>query len=260
MAPARPRNLELHGERFTDEFHWLRDRSDPAVLAYLEAENAYARAWLDPFKPLEERLYDEMIGRIKQTDLTVPYRDNGFWYYVKTEEGKQYPIYCRKRGILEAPEEVLLDLNQLVAGRSFMAIGTMAVSHDGRLLAYSTDPTGFREYTLMVKDIETGELLAGPIEKTGSAAWAADNRTLFYTVEDEAKRDYRLYRMSLGQEPELVFEEPDEHFRVGIDETRSRRFLMLEIASHTTSEVRVLPTDAPRELWRPIRPRRAVPE
>src|SRR6185295_12182663 len=113
-APSRPRTFELHGERFTDEFHWLRDRTDPAVLAYLEAENAYARAWLDPFKPLEERLYDEMVGRIKQTDLTVPYRDTGFWYYVKTEEGKQYPIYCRKRGALDAAEEVLLDLNQLV--------------------------------------------------------------------------------------------------------------------------------------------------
>ncbi len=254
-APIRSRTFELHGERFFDDYAWLRDREDPAVLAYLQAENAYARALLDRFKPLEERLYEEMIGRIKQTDLSVPYRDTGYWYYTRTEEGKQYSIYCRKRGTLEAPEQVLLDLNQLIAGRSFLALGTLAVSPDGRLMAYSTDPTGYREYTLMIKDLETGASVAGPIERTGSVAWAADNRTLFYAVEDDAKRDSRLFRLTLGQEPVLVYEETDEHFRIGIDETRSRQFLVLEIESHTASEIRVIPSDRPAGEWRTIRAR-----
>src|SRR5262249_42716177 len=161
-----------------DDYPWLRDRQDPAVLTYLEAENGYARAMLEPYKALEEKLYEEMVGRIKQTDLTVPYRDRGFWYYSRTEEGKQYSIYCRKRGTLEAAEEVLRDLNELIAGRAFLALGTLAISPDGRMMAYSTDPTGFREYTLVVRDLETGAFVAGPIERSGSVAWAADSQTL----------------------------------------------------------------------------------
>jgi oligopeptidase B len=255
-APIRTRTFELHGEHLTDDYPWLRDRQDSAVLAYLEAENAYARTALDPYKALEDKLYEEMVGRIKQTDLTVPYRDRGFWYYSRTEEGKQYSIYCRKRGTLDAPEEVLLDLNQLIAGRSFIALGTLMVSPDGRLLAYSTDPTGFREYTLVVKDLETGQLVAGPIERAGSVAWAGDSETIFYTIEDDAKRDSRLFRLTLGQDAVLVYEEPDEHFRIGVGETRSRAYLVLEIESHTSSETRVLRADEPAGTWSVVHPRR----
>jgi len=246
LASRRPRVFELHGERFEDPYYWLRDRDDPAVRAYLEAENAYADQVLAPTRSLQESLYQEMLGRIKQTDVSVPYRDGGHWYYVRTEEGKQYPIYCRKRGTLEAPEELLLDLNVMAVGHPFMALGALAVSDDGRLLAYSTDVTGYREFTLVVRDLETGEQVAGPIEKCGSVAWAADNRTFFHAVEDDAKRFYRIWRHELGGERELVYEEADARFRVGVERTRSRRFLLLQSDSHTTSEIRFLPATAPR--------------
>src|SRR5438552_7733741 len=171
-AERRPRILELHGDRLVDDYHWLRNRDNPAVRAYLEAENAYAEAVLAPTKPLQEQLYQEMLSRIKQTDLSVPYREGEFWYYTRTEEGKQYPIHCRKRGMLNAGEEVLLDLNLLAEGRSYLAVGVLGISPDGRLLAYSLDVTGSREYTLWVKDLETQALVAGPLEHAGSMAWA----------------------------------------------------------------------------------------
>src|ERR1041385_7668629 len=250
IALRRPRVFELHGERFEDDYYWLRDRDDPAVGAYLEAENAYADQVLAATRSLQESLYQEMLGRIKQTDVSVPYRDGGHWYYYRTEEGKQYPIYCRKRGSLEAPEEILLDLNAMAVGHPFMALGALAVSDDGRLLAYSTDVTGYREYTLVVRDLATGEQVAGPIEKCGSVAWAADNRTFFHAVEDEAKRFHQIWRHELGGARELVYEEADARFRVGVERTRSRRFLLLQSDSHTTSELRFLPAGAPRSPWR----------
>ena len=245
VAARRPRVTELHGERLVDEYHWLRDKDDPAVRAYLEEENAYADQVLAPTRALQETLYREMLSRIKQTDVSVPYRDGGFWYYGRTEEGKQYPLHCRKRG-LDQPEEILLDLNALAEGHPFMALGAFAVSDDGRLLAYSTDVTGYREFTLVVKDLATGAIVAGPIERAGSVAWAADNRTFFHAVEDHAKRFYQIWRHELGGGRELVYEEEDERFRVGVERTRSRRYLLLQSDSHTTSEIRVLPAGSPR--------------
>ncbi|MFZ5624987.1 MAG: S9 family peptidase [Gemmatimonadota bacterium] len=256
-APVRPHPVSFHGETWDDPYFWLRNKEDPAVIAYLEAENAYADQVLAPTKELEERLYQEILGRIKQTDLSVPYRDSGFWYYTRTEEGKQYPIYCRKARSLDAPEQVTVDVNALAEGHTFMALGAYRVSPDGRLLAYSTDPTGFREYTLVVKDLETGDHLPLAIERVSSVVWAADSRTLFYTVEDDAKRPWRLFRHTLGSERhELVYEEPDELFRVAVGRTRSRAYLLLHIASHTTSEVRYLPAERPRDRWRLIARRR----
>ena len=259
-AARRPHPLVFHGERLADDYFWLRDREDPAVRAYLEAENAYAEAELAPLAPLAEQLYAEMLGRIKQTDVTVPYRDGRYWYYARTEAGKQYPIYCRKQESLDAPEAVLLDLNQLAEGHAFMALGALEVSDDGRLLAYSTDVTGYREYRLVVRDLETGALIAGPYEKTGSVAWAADDRTLFYAVEDSAKRFFQVWRQELGGGRELVLEEPDERFRLHVDRTRSRRFLLLQSDSHTTSEIHVLPAEAPRSPPRLLVPRVAERE
>jgi len=251
-APRRPHPLLFHGERLGDDYFWLRDREDPAVRAYLEAENSYAEAELAPLGPLAEQLYQEMLGRIKQTDVTVPYREGNHWYYARTEAGKQYAIYCRKQGSLSAPEQVFLDLNQLAEGGGYLALGALAISDDGRLLAYSTDRTGYREYTLVVQDLETGSLVAGPLEKCGSVAWAEDNRTFLYTVEDSAKRFYQIWRHELGRASELVFEEKDERFRLHVDRTRSRRFLLLQSDSHTTSEIHVLaaedPTGSPRLL------------
>ncbi len=249
-APRRPHPITIHGERLEDDYHWLRDRNDPAMLAYLEAENAYGDAVLAPITRLKQSLYGEMLGRIKQTDRSVPYRDGGYWYYSRTEEGKQYPIHCRKRGSLAAPEEVLLDLNVLAAGQSFMALGVLDISDDGRLMAYSTDPTGYREFTLLVKDLDTGATVLGPINKCGATAWAADNRTLFHTLEDDAKRFYQAWRVELGGARELVYQEDDERFRVGLERTRSRRHILLSSESHTTSELRSLPAGRPRSPWR----------
>ncbi|HJU65869.1 MAG TPA: S9 family peptidase [Gemmatimonadaceae bacterium] len=260
-AERRARSLVIHSDTFVDQYFWLREKSDPAVRAYLEAENRYAEQMLASTKPLQEQLYNEMLSRIKQTDLSVPYRDNGFYYYTRTEEGKQYPIYARKKGSLDAAEEVLLDVNELAKGQVFMGIGAFTVSDDGNLLAYSYDSTGFRQYMLRVKDLRTGQLLPDKVEKTVSVTWAGDNRTLFYTVEDHAKRPYRLYRHTLGvARDSMLYEEQDERFSVYTRRTRSDAYLLLNIGSLTTSEYRVLRADQPNGSWTLIAPRVAGQE
>ncbi|MGE0441319.1 MAG: S9 family peptidase [Gemmatimonadales bacterium] len=256
-ARRLPVTIEMHGERLTDDYAWLRDRDDPAVLAYLTDENRYAEGVLGPLAGLEDSLYHEMLGRIKQTDLSVPYLDDGYWYYSRTEEGQQYPTYCRKPGSLEAEEEVLLDLNVMAVGHSFMAVGAFAVSPGGRYLAYSTDPTGFREYTLHIKDLETGLPVIEPVFRVGSVVWDADATTFYYSLEDETtKRDYQLHRGSLaGGDHRLLFEEPDERFRVFVTRTRSRRFAVMYVASHFTSEAHLLDFTRPALGWRLMRAR-----
>src|SRR5947207_1662877 len=247
----------VHGETRTDNYFWLRDKPNPDVAAYLEAENAYADAVMKPTEPLQQALYKELLGHIKETDLTVPFRQGDYFYYSRTEAGKQYPIWCRKKGSVDAPEQVILDINALAAGQPFMALGVFEVSDDGNLLAYSTDNTGFRQYVLHVKDLSSGELLPERIEKTGSVAWAADNSTVFYTVEDAAKRQYRLYRHKLrSSADDLIYEEKDERFNVGVARTRSKAFLLLQAASHTTSEWRYLAADHPGDEWKIVAARR----
>jgi oligopeptidase B len=249
---------EIHGERLADDYAWLRDKSNPDVALYLQAENAYAQAALAPTKALQHELYDEMLSRIKETDVSVPCREGAYYWYSRTEKGKQYPILCRRRET-HGPEEITLDVNELAAGQPFMALGAYAPSDDGRLLAYSTDNTGFRQYTLHVKDLETGELLSERSEKTGSIVWAADGTTLFYTVEDAAKRDYRLYRHRLGEQHDaLIYEERDEMFNLGAHRSRSRAYIFLDSHSHTTSEVRYLRADQPDGDWTLVAER--VPE
>ena len=196
-----------------------------------------------------------MLARIKQTDLSVPYRDGAWWYFSRTEEGKQYPIYCRRPAAEGGVEEVLLDLNALAEGHPYLGLGAFQVSPDGGKLVYSTDVTGFRDYTLHVKDLGSGGELIGPISRAGSAVWAADSRTIAYTIEDDSKRDYRVYRMAIGESAVLMTEEPDERFRVFVTRTRSRRFLLLYTASHTTSEIAVLESAEPAGSWRTIAPR-----
>ena len=254
VAERRAHVDTLHGEVRSDDYFWLRVKSDPAVRAYLEAENAYAEAVLAPLASLREELYAEMLGRIKQTDLSVPYRDNGWFYYTRTEEGKQYPIFARREGSLDAPEQVVLDVNALAEGQEFMAVGAFSPSDDAHLLAYSTDSTGFRQYVLHVKDLRTGELMPTRAERVRSVAWAADNRTLFYTVEDSiTKRPHQLYRHVLGSPVhELIYEEPDERFSMYVGRTNSDEFLLLAIGSLTTSEVRFLPADQPDGEWRQV--------
>jgi oligopeptidase B len=253
-----PHVRELHGDRFQDDYFWLREKANPEVIAYLEAENAYTSAVMRPLEGLQDRLYAEMLARIKQTDLSVPVRDGDYFYYSRTEQGKQYAIHCRKKGSLDAPEDIYLDVNELAKGHAFMALGALAMSEDGQRVAYSTDTTGFRDYALQVKDLRTGALLpvSGKVEKVTSMAWANDNRTLFYTTSDEAKRPYRLYRHVLGDAShDLLYEERDEHFALTVSRSRSRAYLFLESESLTTSEVRYLRADTPMREWAIVTPR-----
>ncbi len=251
-----------HGETFTDDYAWLRDKSDGEVIAYLEAENAWAEEVLAPTRPLQDLLYHEMLGRIKETDLSVPYRKDGWWYYTRTEEGKQYPIHCRRRGsATDGDEVVLLDLNQLAEGKPFLALGDIAVSDDGWLLAYSTDETGFRQYTLRIKDLRTGEHLPLVRERVTSVAWDSDNQTLWYGIEHQVtKRSWQVWRHRLdGGEDELAYQEDDEAMNTGIGRSRSREWLMIHSASHTTSETLVRRCGS-GDAWRVLLPRRADQE
>ncbi len=259
VAERIPHKTDIHGETLIDNYFWLRERNNPKVKAYLEAENAYADAVMQPTKPLQERLYQEMVGHIKETDLSVPYRFGDYFYYSRTEAGKQYQIYCRKRGSLSAPEEITLDLNQLAQGHSFLGLGDYAVSDDGNLLAYSLDTTGYRQYTLYVKNLKTGQLLPEHIERVDSVAWANDNKTIFYTTEDAVtKRNDRFFRHTIGSnDSEQLYYEPDELYDIYCGRSRDRKMIFLEAASKTATEVRYIAADNPAGQLKVILPREA---
>jgi oligopeptidase B len=263
VAARKPVEHRLNGDLRIDDYAWLREKNNPEVIQHLEAENAYTKAVLQPMEAFQEKLYHEMLSRIQQSDLTVPYQLRGYFYFTKTLEGKQYPLHYRQPGTANSSEELVLDLNALAEGHSFLGLGAFEVSDDNTLLAHSTDTTGFRQYTLQIKDLRTGDLLSFHAERVTSATWAADNRSLFYTVEDAVtKRSHRLYRHTLGDSgPDpLLFEESDERFRIEIERTRSGAYLILLSASHTTSEVRYLPSDNPSGEFRLIAPREDVHE
>ena len=263
-ARLDPRPTTLHGVTLDDDYGWLREKTSPEVLAYLEAENAYALAHMAPTGELQAKLYDEMVSHIKETDENVPYRYRGWWYSVRTVAGLQYPIHCRRRAVSSTYDEtqaehILLDVNQLAEGKPFMAVGAMSISPDGNLLAYSTDETGFRQYTLHIRDLTTGHDLPDTAARTGSLAWADDSRTLFYTTEDETtKRHDRLWKHTLGEavhQDTLVYVEEDERFNLGIGRTRDGKFLMMEAGSHTTNEYRFLSTANPDADFQLLAPR-----
>src|SRR5262245_52050758 len=254
VAKKIPRVEQLHGETRQDDYYWLKEKTNPEVIKYLESENAYTAAMLKPTEKLQEDLYKEMLGRIKETDLSVPYLEDGYYYYSRTEKGKQYQIYCRKKGSLEAPEEITIDLNELSKGHEFLGLAQYEVSDDGKLLAYGIDFTGYRQYTLFVKNLATGETLPEKIERVDGVAWASDNKTLFYVVEDDAKRPYRMYRHRLGATgaDDLIYEEKDEMFTLDVGRSRSGAFIIADINSHTASEVRYLPAGTPDGEWKLI--------
>ncbi|HEY0795602.1 MAG TPA: S9 family peptidase [Acidisarcina sp.] len=288
QAAKKHKEINLHGHTLVDEYAWLREKTAPEVIAYLEAENAYTDAVMAPTKPLQETLYSEMLSHIKQTDVSVPFAEGDYFYYTRTEQQRQYPIYCRKRKPAEVaavsgasatsgrlgaavdtspidaaeintPEEILLDVNELAEDKPFMAIGGFTVSDDGNMLAFSTDNTGFRQYSLCLKDLRTGKVQSQHARRVGSIVWATDNRTLFYTVEDEEqKRQFQLYRHAIGTtnaEDVLVYEEADERFNVGAGRTRDGKYIVMESSSHTTSEQRFLPADQVAAEWTIIQPR-----
>lgn len=258
VARKVPKLDVVHGEAREDDYAWLRQKDDPEVTSHLRAENAYTDAAMRHTEAFQEDLYREILARIKEDDQSVPYRQRGHLYYSRTETGKQYPILCRKAGSLDAPEEVTLDLNALAEGQPFLSLGTAAVSDDGHRLAYSVDYTGFREYTLYVKDLRTGTLLPDRLEKVSTIAWSADPDVLFYVTEDEAKRPYRLWRHRLGRpqaEDVLVQEETDALFRIGVWRSRSRDYLFVASGSFTSTEIRYLRASEPAGAWRLIAPR-----
>src|SRR5450432_1745703 len=259
VAPRKPRVVTKFGDRRADPYAWLRDKADPAVKRYLNAENRYTDAVMKPLEGFREALYKEILGRIKETDESVPHRRHGYWYYQREVEGLQYPIYCRRKGTMESPEEVILDVNELAKGRAYTSVGILDVSPDAGRLAYSVDFTGYRQYTLHVKDLATGELLRDSAARVTSVAWAADNATIFYVEEHKTtKRSYRLHRLALGRpKHELLYEETDELFDIGVCDTRSEAFVVMSAVSKDTSEVRVLRAGDPGGKFAVIAPRRA---
>jgi oligopeptidase B len=253
VAAKKPKVIRLHGDEIVDNYFWLREKTNPEVLKYLNAENEYAEQMLAHTKPIQQKLYNEMLSRIKETDLSVPFKMGGYFYYNKTEKGKQYPVYFRKKGSLDAPEETLLDLNELAKGKKFMSIGSFEISDDGNLVAFSTDETGFRVYNLFVKDLRSGKLLPDRAEDVGSVFWATDNRTLFYITKDSAKRPYRLHRHVLGATAsDLLYEEKDATFNLYGFRTRSKKYLISASSSSTSNEIRFLPANEPSGEWKTL--------
>jgi len=259
-AGRRPVSLVHHNDERVDEWYWLRDKDDPAVLAHLAAENAYTKEVLAHTEALQAELFDEFRARIQETDLSVPVKDGPFWYYSRTVEGLQYPIFCRKAGSLEAVEQVLLDQNALAEGHDFHAVGAMTVSPDHSLLAWSEDTAGDEAFTLRVRELATGVDLGDEIPNTYyGVEWGNDDRTIFYTVLDDAQRPWQLWRHTLGTDPRvdvLVHQEDDDHFHLSVDKTRSERFVVLSLSSMVTSESWVLEADEPTGPFRVIEPRR----
>jgi oligopeptidase B len=247
MTEKKTKITKIHDDTLTDDYFWLREKTNPAVLAHLEAENSYAEAMMKPTAGLQEKLYKEMVGHIKETDVTVPYRWGDYFYYTRTEQGKQYPIYCRKQGTLEAKEEIVLDANELSKGLKFFSVGAYVPSDDGNLLAYSTDTTGYRQYKLQVKDLRNGQLLPETFERVGGVSWATDNKTIFFTTEDAVtKRSDKFFRHILETDKtDLIFEEKDELFDIGAGRSRDKAVILVGSESKTSSEWRYLPASTP---------------
>jgi oligopeptidase B len=260
VAEKRPHVLTVHGQSLADDYFWLREKSDPKVLDYLRLEDIYAQTAMKSAARLEETLYQEELSRVQQTDQTFPYEENGYFYYSKTREGLQYPVYCRKRGSLGAAEEVILDQNELAKGQAFYSIGARVVSDDGNLLAYTEDTVGYRQYVLKIKDLRSGQLLPGRIERVDAVVWAADNKTLFYVTEDPTtKRANKFWRHVIGKDKDdLVYEEKDDIYELSCERTRDKALvLMLVLSEDHPKEVQFLSADDPSGAVKVVLPRSA---
>ena len=266
VAKKQPKVLKIHGYEIVDNYAWLRDRGekkDPEIIKYLEAENAYTEAHMGRHKEFADNLYKEMLGRIKQTDLSVPVKMGDHWYFNKTEEGKQYPTYLRSKTREGKDAEVLLDQNEMAKGFKYFAIGAFEPSDDGNILAFSTDNNGYRQYTLQFKDLRTGKVLPDKIERVTSIEWSPDGKYLFYSQEDPvSKRDDKIFRHTVGTTDAdvLVFEEKDVLFTTGIGRSRDKKMFFITSGAATMNEVRYLPADNPAGEWKVISPRREAHE
>jgi len=250
LAKKLLKEMTLHGHTRADEYYWLNQRENPEVLAYLQAENAYTDAVMKPAAPLQETLYREMVGRMQQTDMSVPYFENGYWYYTRYEKGKNYPVYCRKRKSLKGAEQVMLNGNRMAAGEKYFHIGSFAVSPDNATLAYSVDTVSRRQYRIRFRNLKTDREYLEEMKMTaGDMAWAKDSRTVFYPVIDpETLRSYKVNRHALGTAPDLdatVYVENDETFEVDIRSSRSRQYLLLASRSTLSDEYRFLDAERP---------------
>ena len=259
QAPQKPHAINEAGQTRNDNFFWLREKDNPEVLKYLEAENHYTESALKHIGKLQETLYNEMRGRIKESDVSVPEKLDDFFYYSRTETGKQYAIYCRKKGSLDAKEEVLLDENELAKGQKYFRVGSLSVSRDHKLLAYSTDTNGSETYVLRIKSLETGALLPDEIKNcSNSLAWANDNKTIFYDQLDDAHRPYKALRHVLGRsvdQDSTIYEEKDDRFFLEISKSRNEKLIFVSVESELSSEVRFLDADRPDGELTLIRPR-----
>jgi len=260
VAKKVPKVLDIHGYKITDNYAWLRDRNDkkdPEAIKYLEDNNKYTESFLGQHKGLADSLYTEMLGRIKQTDTSVPYKKGDWWYFVKTEEGKQYPTYLRGKAKDGSDALVLLDQNEMAKGLKYFSIAEFDVSDDGNILAFSTDSTGYRQYTLQFKDLRTGQMLPEKIERVTSLAWANDNRTVFIVTEDAtSKRSDLLWRHTVGGTTDKLLEEKDVLFNLGVGRSRDGKMIFAGSYAKTSREYRYLPADTPAGEWKMIAPRR----
>ena len=250
VAKRVPMKLEKHGHVRVDDYYWLRERENPDVTSYLNQENEYTKAMMADYKELEEKLFEETKGRIKQDDSSVPYTYNGYVYYTRYEEGGQYPIYCRKPDKPDAEEQIMLDVNELAEGKTFCSVSGVRVSEDNKLLAFGTDYVGRRKYDLRFKNLDTGEMLDDVLENvSGSCVWANDNKTVFYTRKDpQTLRAYLIMRHKLGTSPDrdtVAFEETDEEFSCGVRKSRSRKFIFIGSRQTLSTETRFLDADNP---------------
>lgn len=259
VAKAIPHELSMHGDTRIDPYYWLNERENPEVIAYLEAENAYAEASLAHTKGLQEQLFKEMKGRIKEDDMNVPYFENGYWYYSRFAKGQDYPIYCRKKGSQDAPEEIMFDVNVYAKGHEYFSLTGVRVSPDNQLALYFVDSIGRRQYTMRAKNLATGEEMGLNIYPTnGAAAWANDNRTLFYgTTDEQTLRADKIWQTKLGETaaPRLVFHEQDETFSTYVYKSTSKRFIFIGSGSTLTSEQRFVDANQPDAAFKIVHPR-----
>ena len=263
IARKEPKVTKINGYELKDDYSWLRSAKDSQgkvkkeVEDYLVAENDYTKAVMKGTEAFQKTLYDEMLGRIKQTDLSVPYRKGDYWYFTRTEEGKQYPLYYRSKNQTGDDAQLLLDQNELAKNLKFYAIGSFDVSDDGNYLAFSSDSTGYRQYTLQIKDLRTGEILPDKIERVTSAEWATDNKNLFVVTEDDVtKRSDKLWRHTVGTDETVnVYTEPDELYDIHVSRSRDGKMLFVTSFAKTMREVRYLPADKPNGEWKIVLPR-----
>ncbi len=256
MADVIPYQSTVHGEILVDNYFWLREKDNPRVQEHIKAENRYTEAMMQHTKPLQKRLYRELLSRIKQTDLSVPEKRGDYYYYSRTEEGKDYAIHCRKKGSLEADEEIILDENSLAEGHEYFSLGLLDVSPDHRLLMYSVDTTGAESYSIYFKDLAAGTLYDEEIKGSDSTGeWANDNKTIFYVTLDQTNRPFRLYRhvLGTGQDKDIkIFEEKNEAYSLFVSKTKDEKYLLLSLESNTTSEYRFLEAGSPEGTFAPV--------